>query len=241
MGVILHSKMSTGITKKEIKAIYEISKAITSDMYLEDILKLIVSVTAEITGSKICSIMLVDEKTNTIKIRATQSMSNEYIKKEPLKIGEGIAGKVVKEGVPIYIEDVRESNEYKYRDIAKTEKLISMLSVPMKVKNKVIGVLNIYTPVVHKFSEKEVEIISSIANQAAIVIENTELMVKTKILEEELETRKKVEKAKGILMKDLGIDENEAFEKLRKASMDKRKSLREIAESIIIASEIRGK
>jgi len=160
--------MSTRITKKEINAIYEISKAITSDMYLEDILKLIVSVTAEITGSKICSIMLVDEKTKTIKIRATQAMSDEYIKKGPLKIGEGIAGKVVKEARPIFVEDVRENSDYKYKDIAKKENLVSMLSVPMKVKNKVIGVLNVYTPHIHNFSEKEIEVISSIANQAAM-------------------------------------------------------------------------
>jgi len=233
--------MSTRITKKEIKAIYEISKAITSDMYVGDILKLIVSVTAEITGSKICSIMLVDEKTNTIKIRATQSMSDEYIKKSPLKIGEGIAGKVVKEAKPIFVEDVRENSDYKYKDIAKKENLVSMLAVPMKVKNKVIGVLNVYTPCIHKFSEKEIEVISSIANQAAIVIENTELMVKTKILEEELEARKKIEKAKGILMKELNIDEDEAYRKLRKVSMDKRKSLKEIAEGIIIAYEVREK
>ena len=233
--------MSTRITKKEINAIYEISKAITSDMYLEDILKLIVSVTAEITGSKICSIMLVDEKTKTIKIRATQAMSDEYIKKGPLKIGEGIAGKVVKEARQIFVEDVRENNDYKYKDIAKKENLVSMLSVPMKVKNKVIGVLNVYTPHIHNFSEKEIEVISSIANQAAIVIENTELMVKTKILEEELETRKKIEKAKGLLMKELNIDEDEAYRKLRKASMDRRKSLKEIAEGIIIAYEIKNK
>jgi len=116
-----------------------------------------------------------------------------------------------------------------------------MLSVPMKVKNKVIGVLNVYTPHIHNFSEKEIEVISSIANQAAIVIENTELMVKTKILEEELETRKKIEKAKGLLMKELNIDEGEAYRRLRKASMDKRKSLKEIAEGIIIAYEIKNK
>ena len=104
--------------QEQIKALYKISRAITSDMYLEDILKLIVSVTAEMMGSKICSIMLLDESDNFIKIRATQSMSKEYLKKPPLKIGEGIAGKVVKTNEPLIIKDVREEPEYKYRDIA---------------------------------------------------------------------------------------------------------------------------
>jgi len=224
----------------DIKAIYEISKAITSDMYIEDILKLIVNVTAQVTGSKICSIMLVDEKEGLIKIRATQAMSDEYLKKPPLKVGEGIAGKVIKTGKPLAIPDVREAPEYKYRDIATKEGLVSMLAVPMQVKGKTIGVLNIYTAKPHKFSETEIEILTSIANQSAIIIENTELMVKTKVLEEEIETRKKVEKAKGILMKEENLTEDEAYNKLRKFSMDSRKGIKEVAEAIIIAHEIKN-
>lgn len=233
--------MANQTQQNEIKAIYEISKAITSDMYFEDILKLIVSVTAEVFGSKICSIMLLDERTNTLRMRATQSMSRDYLKKPPLKIGEGIAGKVAQLNKPIAVKDVRKEPNYKYRDIAIREGLVSMLSVPMCVKNKVIGVLNVYTSKPHDFTEREIEIISSIANQAAIVIENTELMVKTQILQEELETRKKIEKAKGILMKEENLSENEAYKKMRKFSMDKRKSMKEIAEAIILAYEIKNK
>ncbi|MCM8778155.1 MAG: GAF domain-containing protein [Candidatus Omnitrophica bacterium] len=223
----------------DIKAIYEISKAITSDMYIEDILKLIVNVTAEVTGSKICSIMLVDEKDKLIKIRATQAMSDEYLKKPPLKIGEGIAGKVVQTGKAVIIQDVREEPEYKYRDIATKEGLVSMLAVPMAVKGKVIGVLNVYTARPHHFTEREIEVLTSIASQSAIIIENTELMVKTKVLEEEIETRKKIEKAKGILMKEENLTEEEAYNKLRRFSMDNRKSMKEVAEAIIIAYEIK--
>jgi AmiR/NasT family two-component response regulator len=109
----------------------------------------------------------------------------------------------------------------------------------MIVRNKAIGVLNVYTTQPHKFTKKEIEIISSIANQAAIVIENTELMVKTKILEEELETRKKIERAKGILMKEEGITEEEAYNRLRKFSMDRRMSMKEVAEAIILAHELK--
>ncbi|MCM8833539.1 MAG: GAF domain-containing protein, partial [Candidatus Omnitrophica bacterium] len=179
--------MKKSNVNKEIEALYKISSAITSDMYIEDILKLIVNVTAEVFKSKICSIFLYDEKEKVLKIRATQAMSEEYLKKPPLKIGEGITGKVFETKKPMIVEDVRKEKEYKFRDIAIKEGLVSMLSVPMIVKNKTIGVLNVYTTYPYKFTEKEIEIISSIANQAAIVIENTELLVKTKILEEELE------------------------------------------------------
>jgi signal transduction protein with GAF and PtsI domain len=225
--------------KDEIEALFEISRVITSDMYIEDILKLIVSVTAEVFKSKICSILLYDEKEGVLKIKATQTMSDEYLKKPPLKPGEGISGKVFELKKPIVVEDIKQEKEYKYKDIAEKEGLVSLLSVPMIVKNKAIGVLNVYTTQSHKFTKKEIEIISSIANQAAIVIENTQLLVKTKILEEELETRKKVERAKGILMKEEKISEEEAYNKLRKFSMDKRVSMKEIAEAIILAYEIK--
>jgi len=231
--------MEDKFIKREIEVLYKISSAITSDMYIEDVLKLIVSVTAEVFKSKICSILLYDEKDGVLKIRATQTMSDEYLKKPPLKVGEGIAGKVFETKKPITVKDIKKEKEYKYRDIAIKEGLVSLLSVPMIVKNKAIGVLNVYTTYPHKFTKKEIKIISFIANQAAIVIENTELLVKTKILEEELEARKKIEKAKGILMKNENLTEEEAYNKIRKFSMDKRLSMKEVAEAIILAYEIK--
>ena len=114
-----------------------------------------------------------------------------------------------------------------------------MLSVPMIVKDKVIGVINIYTVKQYEFTRSDIDLLSAVANQAAVAIENTELMVKTKVIQEELETRKKVEKAKGILMKDQGLSEDEAFSLIRKSSMNKRVSMKDIAEAIILSFEIR--
>ncbi|HOL67237.1 MAG TPA: GAF and ANTAR domain-containing protein [bacterium] len=228
-----------GIHQEQIKALYEISKAITSEMYLEDVLKLIVAVTAQVLGSKICSIMLLDEKTQTLSIKATQAMSPEYINKPPLKVGEGIAGRVVAERRPIVVQDVRKEENYKYRDIARQEGIVSMLSVPMEVKGRVIGVLNTYTSKPHRYTEEEIEVLCSIANQAAIAIENTELLVKTRVIQEELETRKKVEKAKGVLMRLEKLSEEEAYNRIRKYSMDTRRSMREVAEAIILTEEIK--
>lgn len=224
---------------KQIAALSEISKAITSDLYLEDILKLIVSVTAQSMGSKVCSLMLLDEKSQGLVIRATQSISEAYNKKPPLKVGEGIAGKVMLTKKPITIYDVKEEKEYKYKDIAKKEGLVSLLCVPLIVKNKTIGVINLYTHQPHKFTNSEISILLAIANQAAMVIENTELMVKTKIIQEELEARKLLERAKGILMKEQNLSEDEAYRLMQKHSMDSRKSMRQIAEAIILASEMK--
>lgn len=231
--------MESTLFEEQIKALSKISKAITSELYLDDILRLIITVTAELFGSNICSLMLVDEKTKELTIRATQSMSEEYNKKPSLKVGEGISGRVAKENKPIAVKNVMNEKEYKHKDIAKHEGLSSLLCVPLAVKGKVIGVINCYTSKPHDFTETEIEILTSIANQAAVAIENTELLVKSKVIQEELETRKKVERAKGILMRDEGLSEEEAYLKIRKYSMDNRKSMREVVEAIIMAADMK--
>ncbi|OGW83654.1 MAG: histidine kinase [Omnitrophica bacterium RIFCSPLOWO2_01_FULL_45_10] len=224
---------------KQLEAISKVSRTITSSLYLEDILKLVVTVTAEIMNSKICSLMLIDEKTRELVLKATQSMSEIYNKKAHLKMGEGIAGKVALENKPIAVYDITKEPEYKFKDIAKKEGLMSLLSVPLTVKDRVIGVLNNYTSYPHKFTKDEINILTTVANQAAIVIENAELMVKTKVVQEELEARKLIEKAKGLLMREQGFSEEEAFRKIQKQSMDMRKSMREIAEAIILIDKMK--
>ncbi|NQT75683.1 MAG: GAF domain-containing protein [Candidatus Omnitrophica bacterium] len=226
-------------TTDTLTALSKISKAISSDLYLEDILKLIVTVTAEVMNSRICTLMLLDDKKQNLTIRATQSISEGYIKKQPLKKGEGIAWKVVSENKPIAVPDVLKESGYKYKDIAEKEGLVSLLCVPLAVKNRVIGALNCYTSKPHKFSKTEINVLTSVANQAAIAIENTELMVKTKVIQEELETRKAVERAKGILMKGEGLTEEDAFRKIQKFSMDRRRPMKEVAEAIIMMHEMK--
>lgn len=224
--------------KKQIKALTEISKAITSDRYLDDILKLIVTVTANVMDSKICSLWILDDNEKVLKIRATQTMSEEYLKERVLKLGEGVVGYVAQTKKPLAIVDVLKEPRYKEKELAKKEGLVSMLSVPLCVKDKVIGVINCYTSYPHEFTEAEKEMVMAVASQAAICIENTELMVKTKVIQEELEVRKLIERAKGVLMKRHGLTEEEAFRRIRKASMDSRKSMREIAEAILLTDKM---
>jgi len=226
--------------KKQIQALSEISQAISSDRYLDDILKLIVTVTANVMGSKICSLWILDEKEKVLKIRATQTMSEAYLKERTLKLGEGVVGYVAQQNKPLAILDVQKEPRYKEKALAKKEGLVSMLSVPLTVKDKVIGVINCYTSYPHEFNETERAVLTAVASQSAICIENTELMVKTKVIQEELETRKLVERAKGTLMKHHNLSEEEAFKRIRKASMDSRKTMREIAEAILLTEKMAG-
>lgn len=228
-----------GSSKQTIKALAKISEAVTSDLYLDDILKLIVTVTAEVMGSKICSLMLLNEDSKELVIKATQSVSENYNKKPNIKLGEGIAGKVAEARRPITILDVRKDKRYINRVIAEREKLCSLLSVPLIFKGKVIGVLNIYTSKPHQFSKNEINILNSVANQAAIVIENFRLVIESEIIKKELEARKVIERAKGILMRERNFSEEEAHSLIRKYSMDKRKSMKEVSEAIILNEEMK--
>ena len=224
---------------KQIEALKEISTAISSDRYIDDVLKLTVTVTANVMDSKVCSLWLIDEKGDCLRVRATQTMNKEYLKERSLKLGEGVVGYVAQQNTPAIILDVLEEPRYKEKELAKKMGLRSMLSVPMRVKDRVIGVINIYKSPRHEFTKTELDLLTTVANQAAICIENTELMVRSKVIQEELESRKLVERAKGILMREYGLLEDEAFGRIRKKSMDSRRSMRDIAEAIILAHEMK--
>jgi len=161
---------------KEINALLEISKAIASGHYLEDVLRLIVTVTARAMDSKICSLWILDEKDQKLKIKATQSISEEYLKERSLAMGEGVVGYVALHNKPMAIPDVLREPLYKEKELAKKEGLVSMLSVPMCIKDRVIGVINCYTSYPRSFSKTEEGMLATIANQAAVCIENSGLM-----------------------------------------------------------------
>lgn len=226
---------------KYIKGLMEISRAITSDLYLEDILKLIVMVTAKVTGVEICSLWLIDEdeNPNMIRLKATQAIDPEYVEDRSLKLTEGVVGYVATYKYPLVVDDVLKEPRFKEKEMAKKLGLVSMVSVPLKVQEeKVIGVLNCFTAKPHMFSETEVNLITTVANQAAVAILNTELMVNTKVIQEELETRKLVERAKETLMQRRNKTGEEAYQWMRKRSMDTRKPIRLVAEAILLSEDL---
>ncbi len=224
---------------KQIEALAKVANLISSGMYLDELLRLIVNVTAEIMNSKISSLMLLDPEKKELVVRATQSISEEYNKKPNIKLGEGIAGKVALENKPVCVLDVKIDAQYLNHDIAKKEGLCSLASVPLAVKNRVIGVLNCYTSKKHKFSKHELSLLSALANQAAVAIDNAELDVRARSAEEALLARKLVERAKDILSQEAKISSSESYRLIQKQSMDSRKTMREVAEAIILARDIK--
>ncbi len=235
------AKKNYDIYVKQIEALSKIASLITSGLYLEELLRLIVNVTAEIMNSKISSLMLLDPEKKELIVKATQSISEDYNKKPNIKLGEGIAGKAASENKPICVLDVREDARYLNIDIAKKESLCSLASVPLAVKGRVIGILNCYTSKKHKFSQHELRLLSVLANQAAVAIENAELDLKVRSAQEALMIRKLIERAKDILSQEANVSAAEAYRLIQKQSMDVRKTMREVAEAIILAKEVKGK
>lgn len=224
-----------------IKALTDISSAITSDLYIEDLLKLIVMVTAKVTGVEICSLWLInyDESPPRIYLKATQSISPAYVKERSLSLDEGVVGYVATRKQPLVLKNIMKSRRFKEKEVAKKLGLVSMAGIPLQTRDeKVIGVLNCFTATTHDFSETEINLLTAVANQSAVAIHNTELMVKTRVIQEELAARKQIEKAKEILMHQRSLTGHDAHRWLQKRSMDSRKSLCEVAEAVILSNEL---
>ena len=241
-GTIVNARMYKEARKKALQfdSLIKVSRSITSESYLDEILNLIVVVTAEMLNSKICSIMLLDKKGNELAIKATQSLSEDYKRKPNLRVEASISGDVIKNRKPIVVYDVRKEKKYSFRELAVKENLTSMLSVPMIVKNRAIGIINVYTKTPHLFAQEEIDVLQMVANQAAVAVENTKLMDEALKAKEALETRKFIERAKGILMRLSNLSEEAAYRVIHKKSMDSCRSMKEISESIILMNEIQG-
>ncbi len=227
--------------QKEIELFWHISQSLVSKTYLQEILQLIVTMTAEVMKSKICSLMLLDPEKNVLKIAATQALSSEYVSKPPVKVGDSVSGRAVQQKKPVMVVDVTKDSTYGFPEIAKKEGYVSMLSVPMQIDGRVIGVINSYTNKPHEFTDLEVKILQAVANQAAVAIEHTKLRQENLEVKQALEERKRIEQAKSLIMEKDGLSEPEAHQLLQKTSRDQRKPMVEIANAIIVAYPLRKK
>jgi GAF domain-containing protein len=168
----------------QLHTLSEVSQAITSNIYLEEILHLFVTMTARTMGYKICTVMLVEPEKGELVIKATQADSKEYLKKPNLKVGESVAGRVVAERRIITLLDVQQAPDYNFPDIAQRAGVRSLASVPLMIQGNVIGALNCYTEKVHQFSKEEMAILQALASQAALAVEHAKLLVKSAVIQE---------------------------------------------------------
>jgi signal transduction protein with GAF and PtsI domain len=179
---VLYERMQRQIG--ELSTLAEVSETVTSPLYPDEMLELIVEMASRAMRAKVCSLQLLDEERNELIPRAIRGLNPAYREQQPIHLGEGIAGMVAASGQPLVVEDVRQDSRYRYPDIARDEGLCSLLCVPLRVRERVIGVFNCYTGEPHRFTADEVSLFSTLANQTALAIENARLATSAVVVRE---------------------------------------------------------
>lgn len=195
------------------RAVTEVTELIAGSPYLEEILQLLVSFTAERLNYKVVTVRLLDEARGELVLRATQSTHYAYRKKRSIRLGESFAGRAVLEKRTLTTSDVLASPEYIGADMAQAQGLRSMACVPLLIREKAIGVMTCYTEDLHSFSRVEIQALESLAKQAAIAIEHAKLQVRTTLAQEmHHRVKNNLQQVVSLLRLQLGESEGRTIE-----------------------------
>lgn len=160
---------------KEINLLAKIRRAISSSLNLNEVLKSIVEEITRHMGLEICSILLLDEDDKTLTIKSAKGISDEIIKYTKIKIGERISGWVVEHNQSVLISNIEQDKRFSKRSQEKYYTR-SLISVPLRIKDKTIGVININNKISKQpFTKDDLRIIEAIAQGASVAIENAKL------------------------------------------------------------------
>lgn len=224
--------------KAQICILKQIAETISYNWNLEQILSFIIDIVGNYTKSDSCFIYLVDG--NKIILKASQNPHKAALGKITMKMGEGITGWAAEHKKKVVINSkAYKDKRFKFFNMLPEDKFEAFVSIPVIFKDKVIGVINVQHIKKKNYDKDRIAFLEIIAKQVGGAIENARLLSETDVLKQALETRKLVEKAKGILMKELEISEDEAYKIIHRKSMDRRKSVKEVAEAIILSDELR--
>lgn len=223
---------------QELKILQEIIETVSYNLDLNEVLSRIVQIVSGVTKADSCFLYLIDD--DHLVLRASLYPKPHDIGVIMLKMGEGITGWVAKNLKTVALaKEAYRDKRFKFINRLPEDKFEGFLSVPIIYKDKVLGVINVQHSKPRKYSKKEIVLFELVAKATGGAIENALLFSEKEALKVALETRKIIEKAKGILMKEFGVSEAEAYKLLHKKSMDKRLSMKEVANAIIISSEFK--
>jgi signal transduction protein with GAF and PtsI domain len=151
----------------------EMVKAVNSTLDLQEVLDLLVSNVTQVMDLKACAIRLLDTKKRTLELAAAYGLSEKYINKGPVDADKSISDAI--EGKTISVYKVLEDPRAQYPEAAAEEGISSIVSVPLAVRGRVIGVMRLYTPEPREFSENEINSAEALAEMGAIAIENARM------------------------------------------------------------------
>jgi two-component sensor histidine kinase len=169
---------------RRLGAVSEVTDIISRSPYLEEILQLLVNMTAQQFAYRVCTVRLLDENNEELVLRATQAIVKAYQRKRAIRLGESIAGRVIVEKRTMVVDDVQTDPEYIGHDLAVEQGLRSMVCVPLLIQDRAVGVMTCYTGEVRRFEDDEIKALETIATQAAASIEHAKLQVRHTLMQE---------------------------------------------------------
>ncbi len=169
-----------------MRALVCIARSINSTLSLNDVLQMITESAMGVLGMKASSIRLVDEARTSLEVRAASGLSESYLAKGPVEIAKSPIDRECLAGTCIIVPDINRDDRLQYPEEILKEGIQGMLTVPLTVKGKAIGVLRVYSSTPYEFRDAEIEFLTALASFGAIAIENARLYEHVKSEYEEL-------------------------------------------------------
>jgi uroporphyrinogen-III synthase len=216
----------------------EISTHIVSTDPLHVTLSRIVTLVSAVIPCDSCFLYTLEE--DKLVLRASRNPHNEEIDQLRLSIGQGVTGWVAEHREPVAISE-RASEDPRFSTFVNLpeDRFEAMLCAPVSCASRVVGVLTLQHRRPYKHSDMEMRLLATVGILVGAEIERARLETENTVLADRLETRKAVDKAKGVLQRDWGLSEEEAHRNLQRESRQRRKTMREIAEAILLADSIK--
>ncbi len=215
-----------------LNILHDIGRRMAAASPLREVLDRIIEFAGSVARFDSCLIFVLED--DELVLRASKNPHPEEVGHLSLRLGEGITGWVAKHHQPVAISrNAFQDPRFQFFNELPEDRFESFLSVPLLSRGRVVGVINLQNREPHTYSKLEIRLISTIGFLVGAEIEMARLEEKSSQLTEELETRKVVERAKGILQRESRLSEEEAYLTLRRQSRQQRKSMKEVAELIV--------
>jgi len=222
-----------------IEVIHEIGERLGTSDGLHEVLNRVVEFASALVKCDSCLVYVLED--DELVLRASKNPHPEAVDRLKLRVGQGITGWVAEHREPVAIpESAAQDSRFQFFHELPEDSYEAFLSVPLMCRGRVVGVINLQHRQHHVYRRREIRMISAIGFLVGAEIEMARLEEANSTLADQLQTRKIVERAKGILQRDLGLNEEQAYLTLQRQSRQKRKPMREIAEAVILSDEVRG-
>lgn len=233
----------------QVTLLHRISSIVSSERSLDEMLGEIVGLTVQITECDACLVYLIESETGDIVLQASQVPHAADLGSLRMKMGEGVTGWVAEhKSVVALPSNAAADKRFKRFQVLVEDTYEAFLSVPLVSGGEIIGVVNVHHREPHRHSPEEVGLLTFIGEQMGGAIaksmlaeQNARLMEETQEMKRQLETRKLVERAKGILQFRYKLTEEEAYLRLRNESRRLRRPMKDLAEAIILSEDLSRK